>query len=251
MKYGEIVQLGRHRLMCGDATNYEDVEKLLDGQSVDLVLTDPPYSSGGLHSTDKRHLPSKKYQLTGTLKSYPEYTHDNLDSHSWAMFNQMWHTNIIPYMKDGAYLLQFSDWRQLALTTDTIQTSGLMLRGIIAWDKRGGRPQKGLFRQQVEFIPYGTKGKFNGDFILPGLYSVYNNPAEKMHIVGKPVELMTKLMKCVSSGVVVYDCFGGSGTTLIASEITGRTCLMMEISPEYCDIITQRYAKLADCSPQA
>ena len=165
MKYGEIIELGRHKLMCGDATSREDVMRLVDGEKVDLVLTDPPYSSGGLHSTDKRCKPSIKYQMTGTLKSYPEYTHDNMDGHSWAMFNQMWHMNILPEMKKGAYLLQFSDWRQLAITTDTIQTSGMMLRGIITWDKRGGRPQKGLFRQQTEFIPYGTKGKFSMCFM--------------------------------------------------------------------------------------
>ena len=64
--------------------------------------------------------------------------------------------------------------------------------------------------------------------------------------LGKPVELMTELMKCVPVTATVYDCFGGSGTTLIACEMTGRKCLMMEISPEYCDIIRERYEKLTE-----
>ena len=246
MRYGEIVELGRHRLMCGDATIRDDVMRLVDGKTVDLVLTDPPYSSGGLRFSDKRKPPSVKYQMTGTRKSYPEYTHDNMDGHSWGMFNHIWHTVIIPHMNNGAYLLQFTDYRQLPITIDTLQTSGLTYRGIIVWDKRGGRPQKGLFRQQCEFIAYGTKGKYAGSFILPGMYSIHNNPAEKMHVVGKPVELMLELIKCVSENAIVLDCFGGSGTTLIACEMTGRKCFMMEISPEYCDIIRRRYEKLTE-----
>ena len=245
IQYGEIIALGRHKLMCGEATLREDVMRLVDGERVNLVLTDPPYSSGGLYAGDKRQLPSIKYQTTGINKKYPEYTHDNMDAHSWTMFNQIWHSNIFPQMEEGAYFMQFSDWRQLAITTDTIQTSGLTWRGVIVWNKTEAcRPQKGLFRQQCEFIAYGTKGKIGSDFVLPGLYTHYQKPAEKYHVVGKPIELMCDLLKCVPAGAVVLDCFGGSGTTLIACEMTGRKCLMMEISPEYCEIIRGRYQEL-------
>ncbi len=235
MQYGEIVQLGRHRLMRGDATKYEDIEALIDGSKVDLVLTDPPY---GIRLIDRR-----KGSIGGNARSgYSNKTGNEIKAREY-----------FPVVGDT--------------TTDTAEENYKILRcicsnmviwggqnftrflppacGWLFWDKEKGTDKLSFGDGELAWSNVSTKirkyaHKWNG-------FARAGNPElnKKVHPNQKPVELHMKIIEDFTKPEdIVIDCFGGSGTTLLACELTGRTCLMMEISPEYCDIIKDRYENL-------
>ena len=224
MQYGEIIELGRHRLMCGDATRWEDVEKLLDGQRVDLVLTDPPY---GVESVNVR-----TGQIGGKSKHYIPVIGDNYTDMAEE------HYRIIRTLCNRQII-----WGGQNFTRFLPPSCGWLF-----WDKMKGTDKLSFGDGELAWSNFGTKIKkyslkWNG-------FKRDCNPAlnQKVHPNQKPVELHMQILEdFTKEGDLILDCFGGSGTTLIAAEITGRTCLMMEISPEYCDIIKKRYDELADC----
>ena len=223
MNYGEIVQLGRHRLMCGDATKYEDIEQLLGTDRVNLVLTDPPYGI--------RIVNPKSGQIGGKSKRYPPVIGDT-DS---DMFTESYHLlrRIAPYM---------IIWGGQNFTRTLPPSCGWLF-----WDKEKNTDKLSFGDGELAWTNVSTRirkysHKWNG-FIQSGNISLN----ERVHPTQKPVELHAQILNDFSKpDDVILDCFGGSGTTLVASEITGRTCLMMEISPEYCDIIINRYLKLTE-----
>ncbi len=238
MRYGEIIELGRHKLMCGDATSREDVMGLIDGLKVDLVLTDPPYGmnvqkgtgtiGGGGHVAKLRqsvHLQSRKYSsLIG----------DN------AQESARKHYDIAKSISDkfiiwgGQYFAKF------------LPVNG----GWLFWNKRTGNND--FSDGELAYTNIGKRVRmytqlWNG-ICMGGSYALNaRDKTARIHPTQKPVELHMKILEDFSKpGDIILDCFGGSGTTLIACEMTGRKCLMMEISPEYCDIIAERYHKLMD-----
>lgn len=148
-------------MSCMDLRQGDCVELLreLPDASVDCVLTDPPYASGGICLRDRQRRVSDKYQNSETKKSYPEFFGDAKDQRGWLAWAQLWLAQCWRVARDGAPLLIFSDWRQLPTMTDAIQAAGWSWLGIIPWDKRSSRPQKGRFRQQCEFVIFagGTR----------------------------------------------------------------------------------------------
>lgn len=119
----------------------------LPDASVDCVLTDPPYASGGICLRDRQRRVSEKYQNSETKKSYPEFFGDAKDQRGWLAWAQLWLAQCWRVAREGAPLLMFTDWRQLPTMTDAIQAAGWTWGGVLAWDKRCARPQKGRFRQ--------------------------------------------------------------------------------------------------------
>ena len=224
MKYGEIIELGRHKLMCGDATSRDDVMRLVDGEKVDLVLTDPPYGIRILGN-------SSRGQLGLQGKEYPEVIGDN----GTSMFKEHYQTARI--LCNNMIIWGGQNF------TDILPPSC----GWLFWDKEKNTDKLSFsdgelawtnIMKRVKKYPY----KWNGNNIAGD--SELN---ARVHLTQKPVELHMRILEDFSKpGDIILDCFGGSGTTLIACEMTGRKCLMMEISPEYCDIITERYHKLMD-----
>jgi site-specific DNA-methyltransferase (adenine-specific) len=122
--------------------------------SVDAVIADPPYSSGGFTRDDKHREVGKKYQNTGTQRQYPAFAGDAHDQRSHLAWSALWIDACRRILKPGGYFMVFSDWRQLPLTSDALQAGGIVWRGIVAWDKgRGARaPHKGYFRHQCEYV---------------------------------------------------------------------------------------------------
>ena len=114
----------------------------LPDASVDCVLTDPPYASGGICLRDRQRRVSEKYQNSETKKSYPEFFGDAKDQRGWLAWAQLWLAQCWRVAREGAPLLMFTDWRQLPTMTDAIQAAGWSWLGIIAWNKRSCRPQK-------------------------------------------------------------------------------------------------------------
>lgn len=239
MEREEIYALGNHRLMCGDATSREDVMRLIGNDTVSLVLTDPPYGikiqhkdgtigggGSGLFTTQRIMYGRRRVKPQYSTPFAGDETTDSARKH-YAIVKDLTSKLII---WGGNYFTEF------------LPPHG----GWIFWDKQ--RPS-GLDFGMGE-LAYNTcervirkyEQKSNGA-ILRGSRAL--NPIPRLHPTQKPVELHMKILEDFTQpDDYILDCFGGSGTTLIACEMTQRKCLMMEISPEYCDIIIERYEKL-------
>lgn len=220
-------------------------------ESVDAVVTDPPYSSGGTFRSDRATQPaSSKYVLHGTQTVRPEFYGDNRDQRSFLAWCSLWMAECLRIVRPGGVLMAFSDWRQYPTMSDAIQAGGWVWRGSVIWDKtEGSRPQKGWFRTgQSEFVMLGTKGSMPPEQeragpCLAGVWRGASNPMEKLHITGKPVGLMRWLLGVVPAGGTVLDPFMGSGTTLVAARDLGLQSIGIEISEEYCTVATGRFSQ--------
>ena len=162
------------------------------------VLTDPPYSSGGLHAGDRIRAPSQKYQSSEYRHLQAEFVGDNRDQRSFLAWSGLWMHRARLGMRPGAILAAFTDWRQLPVTTDALQTAGLVWRGIVPWDKTEAvRPQMGRYRNQAEFLVWGTNGhRASVGRIAPGAYRA-SVPRAKLHMAAKPVSLMRDLLAII------------------------------------------------------
>lgn len=208
--------------------------------SVDCILTDPPYSSGGLFRGDRAKDTNTKYVNTGTIMRRPDFTGDNKDQRSFRWWSAFWMAECFRIAKDGAPILVFTDWRQLPETSDALQMAGFIWRGAVVWDKtEGARPQRGRFRNQTEFILWGSKGEFpirDNAECLPGVFRHVVKPSEKeRHIAAKPVDLLKHLLRILpdpSLDMTVLDPFMGSGSTGAAALSRGMSFMGIEQSKE-------------------
>lgn len=213
----------------------------LPDESVDLVLTDPPYSSGGMVRGDRIQKTSDKYHGTD---AQPDFTGDNRDQHAHAYWQALWITECRRILTGSEVVGIFTDWRQLASTIDSIQAGGLIYRGIVVWDKTSrARGYPGRFAAQSEFVVWGTNGPRSDqyDYALQGVYP-WPVPVndERVHMTQKPVELMRDLVRICPSGGVVLDPFMGSGTTLVAAKSMGRRAIGVEAEERYCEVAANR-----------
>jgi site-specific DNA-methyltransferase (adenine-specific) len=211
-------------------------------ESIDAVITDPPYSSGGIALSARQADPSHKYQEFGTKKTYPPMLGDGKDQRAFTAWATVWLAECWRAAKPGAPLLLFTDWRQLPAMTDALQGAGWFWLGIVPWVKRSSRPQIGKFRQQCEYVLFGSRGRFVPAVrdCLPGVYDCPVIPQEKRHIAGKPVSLLRSLMAITPRECLILDPFTGSGSTAVAALETGRRFVGMELSPEYAAIALER-----------
>lgn len=218
-----------------------DILPAIEPNSIDAIVTDPPYSSGGLHM-GARQAPSSKY-FTNKSTKLPLFAGDSKDQRSWTAWMHAWLRLGFKACKDGAIVCLFTDWRQLPSATDALQMAGFVWRGVVAWDKKNSMPQKGAFRNQCEYIIWGTKGEKNGKntTVLSGAYQ-YSVPSRKykQHATQKPVELMQDLLKIVPSNGTVLDPFMGSGTTLVACKSIGLHGIGIEYDPYYFEVAKNR-----------
>lgn len=212
--------------------------------SVDAVLTDPPYSSGGVTLGTRQADPAQKYQQSDTKRRYPPMLGDAKDQRSWTKWCALWLAECWRIACQGAPLMVFTDWRQLPALTDAVQAAGWSWRGVVAWDKRSARPQIGKFRQQCEYVVFASKGRFltQTRACLPGVYAYPVIAAQKVHLTSKPVALLADLLAVASPGGTVLDPFMGGGSVGEACIRTGRSYVGMELSREYYDISRDRLA---------
>ena len=226
-------------LFQGDALGI--LPTLPDG-SVDAVVTDPPYSSGGLHAGARRADPAQKYQSTGTKRSYPPMLGDLKDQRSFTMWATLWLSECWRLAKPGAPMLVFSDWRQLPAMTDAVQAAGFEWRGIAVWHKPNARPMLGAFRRDAEFVVYAVRQPFKPACrtCLPGVFSYRVNSAEKVHLTSKPIPLLVDLLGVTPEGGTVLDPFMGGGTTALACLETGRRFVGVELSEAYFELTGER-----------
>lgn len=159
-----------------------------------------------------------------------------MDQRSWT--HLMANVFAAAYAKcnSSAVCVVFIDWRNLPSLTDALQWAGWIWRGTAVWDKPSSRPQKGRFRQQAEFILWGSKGRLPVDRpvpVLPGVFRCANvSGDERIHQTQKPIDLMSDLVKIVVPGGRILDPFAGSGSTLEAARLDGYNAVGIELSAE-------------------
>lgn len=226
----------------------EILPKLADA-SVDLVLTDPPYSSGGAMRSDRNIKPSAKYQLSGTSVRYGEFSGDNRDQRSFMLWVSDWSAAALVKCRAGGALLSFIDWRNLPCVIDAVQVGGWVYRGIIPWDKTEQvRPNKGWFSAQCEYIVTASRGPLSqgvgaAGICQDGFLRFPVRVREKQHITEKPIDLLTTLLSTREDWGVVLDPFAGSGSTLHAAKMLGRRAIGIEIEEHYCEVAAKRLSQ--------
>ena len=219
----EIIQGDALRVLSGFAPN-----------TFDAVITDPPYASGGRTQAEKNKSTARKYSSMGE-NAPPPFDGDAKDQRSWTRWAAEWLYEARKASKPGAPVCMFIDWRQLPAATDALQWAGWIWRGTAVWDKGNSRPQKGRFRQQAEYIVWGS----NGDMpisrpvpCLPGVFK-YGNPQNRIHLTEKPLQLMRDIVKVTEPGGHILDPFAGSGTTVLASVLEGYSATGIEVTDTY------------------
>ena len=203
--------------------------------SADAVVTDPPYSSGGMMRSDRAGGTREKYTGLKRESTFAEFSGDNRDQRGWAYWMALWLGEALRVTKPGGVLLMFCDWRQLPTATDVLQAGGWVWRGLLPWIKPASRPQLGRFTQNAEFVAWASHGPMPtaGD-CLPGYYVAQPPRASegRTHITQKPVDVMRSLVRIAPPGGLVIDPFTGSGTTGVACIHEGRRFAGCEMSME-------------------
>ncbi len=236
-----------YREQIGDATIYRgdalEMLQSLDAQSVDALITDPPYSSGGaFRGARVMDTRSKFLQSDSGNLALENFGGDNRDQRNFHFWSCLWAAAALRACKPGAPGLLFTDWRQLPVSTDYLQGGGWVWRGVVPWFKRSARPQLGRFTAACEYVVWGSAGPMpfdRGIGVLPGFYQ-YTPPANREHITQKPVELMADMVRICSAGGLVLDPFMGSGTTGVAAVQLGRRFIGCEQSPHFFDVACRR-----------
>jgi site-specific DNA-methyltransferase (adenine-specific) len=214
----------------------------LPDNSVDAVLTDPPYCTGGTNTAARQQSPLTKYS-SAEKKQYFDFTGDNKDQRSFLAWCTLWMSEAFRVTKPGGVCMVFSDWRQVPVTTDALQAGGWIWRNLVPWQKPTCRPMMGEFKRECEYVLVGIKGKQNKEHkrCLPGLYreSIVSS-SKRIHVTEKPVPLLEQLLQIVPEGGTVLDCFAGSGATGVACANTGRKFVGIELSPDYYTLAADR-----------
>lgn len=221
-KLGDIYQLGNHRLMCGDSTKVEDVEKLMNGNKADMVFTDPPY--GYNYQSNMRTKTEKFDVLMNDDKILDFMTPLKIVNDGFVFVCTTWKVL-------DKWIPLFNDYYDLS--------------NMIIWNKGGGGigDLKHTFLTDYEIILCSNNGKEITGKRIGSVWSIgKDNANDYVHATQKPVELSATAIKNVTKeNNIVLDLFGGSGSTLIACEQLNRNCYMMELDPKYIDVIIKRW----------
>ena len=234
-------------ILHGDAL---DIIPHFQPGAFDAVITDPPYAGGGAKPSEKTRTTNQKYSSMSADKALPDFDGDQKDQLSWMLWTAVWMSKVRAACKPGAPICVFIDWRQLPAATDALQWAGWIWRGTAVWDKGNSRPQKGRFRQQAEYIVWGS----NGDMpisrpvpCLPGVFK-YGNPQSRIHLTEKPLQLMRDIVKITEPGGHILDPFAGSGTTVLAAVQEGYTATGIEVTDTYAELARERIRKELACA---
>ncbi len=227
---GDIWLLGRHRLLCGDATNIDHLDQLLQGTKADMVFTDPPYNVDYQGYTDE-HLKIKK---------------DNMSESEFTDFLNETFSTCMTAVKPGASLYVCHGSIYQREFQNAIESNGFEVRNQIIWAKHHFAWGHGRYKFQHEPIFYchlkGESDAWYGDKSQSTLWKFNKPTANRLHPTMKPVELIENALKNSSkTGDAILDQFGGSGSTLIACEKMGRNAYLVELDPKYVDVAIKRW----------
>lgn len=218
-KKGQLLQLGAHRLMCGDATNPDDLKKLMNGERADMVFSDPPYGVGFEYNKHEDHTDYEKY------KEFCFKWLDNIKQFTNFIMLTTGHKNKKLYYEYDNTLNELV-WLKRSGNVNGFISYLLHTEPIVAYGKppNGNRYDTDIFEEPIR---------------------ITKESKELGHTCPKPVKLIAKIIQpATNRNHTVLDVFGGSGTTMIACQQLERSCYMLEIDPAYCDIIVKRWEKL-------
>jgi site-specific DNA-methyltransferase (adenine-specific) len=229
---GDIWKLGRHRLMCGSTTSLDDMDKLMEKKKADIVFTDPPYGvayRGGIQFKDGQVQKNNREMIQN----------DDADIYEAVM-------QTLGAYANGPCYIWFAGTRASTLYEAAEKYGDI--HALIIWVKNGGYGALNAnYKQKHEpclyWKPRGKSLNFTGSTTETTVWQINKDGKNTLHPTQKPVALAAKAISN-HSGDLVFDGFGGSGATLIASEQVGKTCFMMELDPKYCDVIIQRWQNL-------
>lgn len=269
---GDLWLLGDHRLLCGDSSSPSDVDRLLDGAPIHLVNTDPPYnvkveprSNNAIAAGNSSFAaPEKKrtHHQSLDLARHPEKSkptnkklrakdrplaNDFVTDEQFDSLLKAWFGNIARVLVPGRALYCWGGYANCANYPPVLKACGLYFSQAIIWVKEHPVLTRKDFMGNHEWCFYcwreGAAHVFLGPNNAPDVWSIKKiSPQKMVHLTEKPVELAVRAMQYSSrTGENVLDLFGGSGSTLIAAQQTGRKAFLMELDPLYCDVIVQRY----------
>ena len=237
MKYGDIYELGSHRLACGSATDKDLVDKLIGNRKVRLVLSDVPY--GVAYVESKRGLVKNmdhKVIQNDQIQSDDEY----------AAFTRSWLELVTPHLTKKNAFYVFNSDKMLFALREGMLASSVRFTQLLIWVKTQAVIGRMDYLPQHELIAYGWHGTHQFMKSKDKSVLVYPKPSKsKLHPTMKPVGLLRRLILNSSKiDEYVYDCFAGSGSLAIACEQTKRRALLIELDLNYCQTIIDRYEKL-------
>lgn len=232
-KRGDIYLLGTHQLMCGDACSIDDVQKLVAGEVMDMVWTDPPYNVA----------------YEGKTKDKLTIQNDQMEKQDFKEFLRTAFSNMALVTKPGgAIYVAHADTEGVNFRTALVE-AGFLFKQCLVWVKQQFVMGRQDYHWKHEPILYGWKDgdahHWYGDRKQSTVLQFDRPHRSTEHPTTKPIDLITYMLNQSSKqGHTVLDLFGGSGSTLIACEMTGRQCFTMELDPRYVDVIIRRYEEL-------
>ena len=233
---GDVWVLGNHRLMCGDSTSTTDFDALVP-ERADMIFTDPPYgmSYGGGRAAGSTPKGAR-------VKAHGMILNDDLQGSDLIGLVRDAILTAKSSCKQDAALYACFTWRTYAEFEQALEDAGYKVKACIVWDKKSIGLGNSHYRPQHEFIFY-CGGQWFGDKSQSDVWTMSRgSTGEYVHPTQKPVELVERaLLNSSKGGDVVIDCFGGSGSTLIACEKVGRHARLMELDPKYVDVIVLRW----------
>ncbi|WP_432201934.1 DNA-methyltransferase [Erythrobacter sp. W53] len=246
---GDLWVLGNHRLLCGDTQESLNVQRLMAGQSADIVFTDPPYNVAidgnvcGLGAVKHREF---------------AFASGEMNRNQFVVFLKATLGNMASVMRDGAIAYVCMDWRHMGELLEAGEASFTEFKNLIVWNKTNGG-MGAFYRSKHELIfvfkqgtashtnsfGLGETGRYRTNvWDYAGISSISADRSDElaMHPTVKPVALIADALRdCSKRGEIVLDGFGGSGSTLIAAQKTGRKARLIEYDPIYCDTIIRRW----------
>ncbi len=251
-RLGDLWQLGRHRLLCGDAQNADDFATLMGNERADLVFTDPPYNV---------KIDGNVFGLGSVKHREFAFASGEMSEDQFTRFLATTLSNASSVMRDGAIAFVCMDWRHMGELLAAGRHAFTELKNLVVWNKTNGG-MGAFYRSKHELVfvfkqgtaehtnsfGLGETGRYRTNvWDYAGISSIGAKRSEElaMHPTVKPVALIADAIRdCSRRGEIVLDCFGGSGSTLIAAEKTGRSARLIEFDPIYCDTIVRRWEKL-------
>lgn len=247
VKVGEIWQLGEHRLMCGDSTKKEDVERLMGGEKADMVFTDPPYNVDYSAKNKFLNESDKGNRVQRDIVNDSFETDEEVAEKLWKPAFQ----NLYDNAKDDCSIyvsMPQGGTHMMMMMMMMIHESGWKVKHELIWVKNNHVLGRTDYFYKHEPIMFGWKKTHNfygkGSFDK-STWEIPKPSKSDLHPTMKPIALIENmLLNSSKDGDIILDCFGGSGSTLIACEQINRKCRMVEYEPYYCDIIIARWEKL-------
>jgi DNA modification methylase len=215
-RLGDIYQLGNHRLMCGDSASQNDIDKLLNGDRPDMIFTDPPYNIDYQGVSDKRD----------------KIKNDKMEDSAFVDF-------LIQTLYGCETMYVCCSWHYSHLFREALEKIGRKPKAMIVWNKVNPAQHLDKYFKQHEIIFY--YGDYGGHKTLRGDIWTIKRQKNTVHPTMKPVELIEIALEDNKGKKVVFDMFGGSGSTMIACEKQSRYARLMELEPKYCDVIVKRW----------